>query len=151
MICVGLQNALKVFSRFPPMLMDLVKTTDSSTVTQHGLYIRDLGSDSMDERLRETSKLGQAELQARRRKQAASSHTSDRHQKHGAEGEPPEGGQLPAEGGAGQTVDEHQGDAKGSNGQVTNGQTSAGVWGRGRVTLLGDAAHANVPNGEILS
>lgn len=37
-----LQNALKVFPDFPPALMNIVKTTDPSTVTQHGLYTRDL-------------------------------------------------------------------------------------------------------------
>ena len=132
------------------MLMDLVKTTDPSTVTQHGLYIRDLGSDSMDEHLRELSKLSQAELQARRQEQAASSHTADRQQQQGAEGEQPVGGQLPAVGGSGQTADGHEAIAEGSNGQTANMQTSSGVWGKGRVTLLGDAAHANIPNGEIL-
>ena len=133
------------------MLMDLVKTTDPSTVTQHGLYIRDLGSDSMDERLRKTTKLSQAELQARGQKQTASSHTSDRQQQHGTDGEQPDRGQLPTVGNAGQRLDGQQATAKGSNEQVADGQTAAGVWGKGRVTLLGDAAHANVPNGEILS
>lgn len=40
---------------------------------------------------------------------------------------------------------------KGSVSQAKGGAESAsqGVWGRGRVTLLGDAAHATVPNGEV--
>jgi len=39
---------------------------------------------------------------------------------------------------------------KGSVSQAKGGAESAsqGVWGRGRVTLLGDAAHATVPNGQ---
>ncbi len=46
-----------------------------------------------------------------------------------------------------------EGDAnqlKGSVSQADRGAESAsqGVWGRGRVTLLGDAAHATVPNGQ---
>ena len=46
-----------------------------------------------------------------------------------------------------------EGDAnqlKGSMSQAKGGAESAsqGVWGRGRVTLLGDAAHATVPNGQ---
>ena len=36
------QNALKVFPDFPPELMDVVRKTDPATVTQHGLYMRDL-------------------------------------------------------------------------------------------------------------
>ena len=38
----SLQNALKVFPDFPPSLMKVVKGTDPATVTQHGLYMRDL-------------------------------------------------------------------------------------------------------------
>lgn len=38
------QNALKVFPDFPSELMDVVRKTDPATVTQHGLYMRDLSS-----------------------------------------------------------------------------------------------------------
>ena len=42
------QNALKVFPDFPPELMDVVRKTDPATVTQHGLYMRDLSGLSAD-------------------------------------------------------------------------------------------------------
>lgn len=37
-----LQNALKIFKHMPATLMDIVKGTDPTTVTQHGLYMRPL-------------------------------------------------------------------------------------------------------------
>lgn len=43
-----LQNALKVFSDFPPELMGVVRQTDPATVTQHGLYMRDLSGLTVD-------------------------------------------------------------------------------------------------------
>ena len=64
------QNVKKVFADFPAAIMDIVSSTDPTTVTQHGLYMRPL------------------------------------------QGTTPEKG-----------------------------------WGKGRVTLLGDAAHATIPNG----
>ena len=48
MLVLLLQNALKVFPDFPPALMDIVRTTDPSTVTQHGLYTRDLSHIHID-------------------------------------------------------------------------------------------------------
>lgn len=45
---VPLQNALKVFPDFPPELMGVVRQTDPATVTQHGLYMRDLSGLSVD-------------------------------------------------------------------------------------------------------
>lgn len=36
------QNALKIFKNMPKSLMDIVKKTDPTTVTQHGLYMRPL-------------------------------------------------------------------------------------------------------------
>ena len=38
-----MQNAIKVFGHWAPSIMDIVKATDPSTVTQHGLYMRPLG------------------------------------------------------------------------------------------------------------
>lgn len=66
-----LQNVKKVFADFPAAIMDVVSSTDPSTVTQHGLYMRPL------------------------------------------QGTTPEQG-----------------------------------WGKGRISLLGDAAHATIPNGK---
>ncbi|KAL0018627.1 hypothetical protein WJX79_005682 [Trebouxia sp. C0005] len=40
----ALENAMRVFADFPQPLLDIVKSTDPTTVTQHGLYIRALGS-----------------------------------------------------------------------------------------------------------
>ena len=42
-----LQNALKIFEHMPKTLMDIVKKTDPSTVTQHGLYMRPLTDPSL--------------------------------------------------------------------------------------------------------
>lgn len=42
-----LQNALKIFEQMPKSLMDIVKRTDPSTVTQHGLYMRPLTDPSL--------------------------------------------------------------------------------------------------------
>lgn len=42
-----LQNALKIFKNMPKSLMDIVKRTDPSTVTQHGLYMRPLTDPSL--------------------------------------------------------------------------------------------------------
>ena len=47
-LILPLQNALKVFRDFPPALMNIVRTTDPSTVTQHGLYMRDLSHIHID-------------------------------------------------------------------------------------------------------
>ena len=140
----GLQNALKVFSNFPPELMDIVNSTDPSTVTQHGLYIRDLGPDSLSKPLQRLSEAAREELEGQKQR-AAALHES---------GQQGQGHQAPAEGSNGQLLNGQKADKKGSNGQEsggkgTNGQDPAGIWGRGRVTLLGDAAHANVPNGKM--
>lgn len=42
-----LQNALKIFKNMPESLMNIVKRTDPSTVTQHGLYMRPLTDPSL--------------------------------------------------------------------------------------------------------
>ena len=44
---VCLQNALKIFKKMPSALMDIVKGTDPTTVTQHGLYMRPLTDPSL--------------------------------------------------------------------------------------------------------
>ncbi|KAL3144420.1 hypothetical protein ABBQ32_004168 [Trebouxia sp. C0010 RCD-2024] len=43
----ALENALKIFKNMPKSLMDIVKRTDPSTVTQHGLYMRPLTDPSL--------------------------------------------------------------------------------------------------------
>ncbi len=53
-----LQNALKVFPDFPPALMNIVRTTDPSTVTQHGLYTRDLSHIQVDAKQRHSEDSG---------------------------------------------------------------------------------------------
>ena len=40
-----LQDVLKCFSHYPDNFLDIVRNTDPSTVTQHGLYIRELTHD----------------------------------------------------------------------------------------------------------
>ena len=42
-----LQNALKIFKKMPSALMDIVRGTDPTTVTQHGLYMRPLTDPSL--------------------------------------------------------------------------------------------------------
>lgn len=41
----ALEDALKCFSHYPDNFLDIVRNTDPSTVTQHGLYIRELTHD----------------------------------------------------------------------------------------------------------
>ncbi|KAL3154854.1 hypothetical protein ABBQ38_011396 [Trebouxia sp. C0009 RCD-2024] len=43
----ALENALKIFKNMPESLMNIVKRTDPSTVTQHGLYMRPLTDPSL--------------------------------------------------------------------------------------------------------
>ncbi len=43
--CCCLQDVLKCFSHYPDNFLDIVRNTDPSTVTQHGLYIRELTHD----------------------------------------------------------------------------------------------------------
>ncbi|DBA92281.1 TPA: hypothetical protein ACH3X2_003708 [Trebouxia sp. C0005] len=43
----ALENALKIFRKMPSALMDIVKGTDPTTVTQHGLYMRPLTDPSL--------------------------------------------------------------------------------------------------------
>lgn len=39
-----LQNCLKVFADYPEEMRSMVANTDCSTITQHGLYMRDIDS-----------------------------------------------------------------------------------------------------------
>jgi len=267
--CCCLQDVLKCFSHYPDNFLDIVRNTDSSTVTQHGLYIRELthdhhsshvcpqvisslpqqtgqgtahngqvsaanghkaGFDSgspLTERQNQEGEAGQgssgkspqaglaprtpqqtsssgASLAAQDHQQAnkstpeASHAVQDRQQASNATAdaslsvpaaqdldqnspqvvkaenskeniactrpsglkqstasnppqEPPQGSQE-ANGQASLQA-QSEGDAnqlKGSLSQAKGGAESAsqGAWGRGRVTLLGDAAHATVPNGQ---
>lgn len=265
--CCCLQDALKCFSHYPDNFLDIVRNTDPSTVTQHGLYIRELTHDHRSshvcprvisslpqqigqgtahnglvssvhghkagfdresppiERQSQEGEAGQgssgkspqAELaprtpqqtfsseasftaqQANKRTSEASNAVQDRQQasnatadtslsapaaqdshqnspqnvvkaedskeniaftsasglNQGTASKPP---QEPLQGsqeatGPASLQAQSEGDAnqlKGNVRQAKGGAESAsqGVWGHGRVTLLGDAAHATVPNGQ---
>lgn len=88
-----LQNALKVFATFPKDLIDIVKDTDPTTVTQHGLYMRPLTDPSNSSR---------------------ADPESEEDSRAGAHATP---------------------------------ASSEVKMGKGRITLLGDAAHTTIPNG----
>lgn len=123
-----MQNALKVFSDFPPALMEVVRNTDPSTVTQHGLYTRDLSQCHVHNKSPGHGQ-GNAEAHAHYDKENS---THDAVQLHPRQQNHP------------------QSQSKGSD-RLPNRQASPGsrgVWGRGRVTLVGDAAHATVNNGQ---
>ena len=153
-----LQNAMRVFADFPQPLLDIVKSTDPTTVTQHGLYIRALGdapetaaaaSSAMQESSQSPSQItdqaspkpiasSAAQTQQVSDELESGQHSHQSSQTHTdsqqTEREPP---------GMGNT--RRQGSYLGQ--RQTSGQESEGIWGKGRVTLLGDAAHATIPNG----
>jgi len=149
---------MRVFADFPQPLLDIVKSTDPTTVTQHGLYIRALGdapekkapassatqdlSQSPSQAPAQTapqpiaSSAAQSQQLSYEQESGQQSHQSS--QTHTDTQQPP---QEPP--GAGNT--RRQGSYIGQ--RQSSGQKSEGIWGRGRVTLLGDAAHATIPNG----
>lgn len=157
----ALENAMRVFADFPQPLLDIVKSTDPTTVTQHGLYIRALGdapetaaaaSSAMQESSQSPSQItdqaspkpiasSAAQTQQVSDEQESGQHSHQSSQTHTdsqqTEREPP---------GMGNT--RRQGSYLGQ--RQTSGQESEGIWGKGRVTLLGDAAHATIPNGQGL-
>ncbi|KAL0018623.1 hypothetical protein WJX79_002055 [Trebouxia sp. C0005] len=116
----ALENALKVFRDFPPALMNIVRTTDPSTVTQHGLYMRDLSHIHID---------------AKQTHSEASGADKENSSCDGLQS-------ITSE----QVSDQKSKAAKKAEGET--GPYSKGVWGRGRVTLVGDAAHATINNGQ---
>lgn len=108
----ALRNAEKVFGDFPDSIMDIVRSTDPSTVTQHGLYMRNLGHNQYSPTSAPPSTPTQGTPAKPMSKSSAVAHDD-------SSLEPQEG------------KDE--------------------AWGKGCVTLLGDAAHATIPNGQGLS
>lgn len=210
-----LQNVIKVFSNFCPAIMDIVKSTDPSTVTQHGLYMRPLGGSaafpapsptpaSAPQTPPQTRPHTPAQIQAKPSCSPANPDTeSDQHQaspnadsKRTPKAAPTD---SPNEVGSASTTGfgvDHANDIKvdTSNDLATDSTTDlisspksetktdseinpktettadlkhspkssqsnsaegvegseplAGGWGRGRVSMLGDAAHATIPNGK---
>lgn len=161
---LAVQNVLKVFASYPAALMDVVRCTDPSTVTQHGMYTRDL------------SVLHQSEAP-----KLASSTAGLKQSKHPLNSEsplPPQANTVklssqknpsltPDDSQSCQTLDHANGsqsqtapqsnsgqpeDNTGCSGtdstEIGQGAGGRGIWGQGRVTLLGDAAHPTVPSGE---
>ncbi len=111
LVIMCMQNAEKVFSDFPDSIMDIVRSTDPSTVTQHGLYMRDLG-----------------------------------HNQYSPTSAPPS---TPKQGPPAKPMSKSSDVAHdGSFLESQEGKDEA--WGRGCITLLGDAAHATIPNGQCL-
>ena len=145
--CAFIQNALKVFADFPAELLDIVKSTDPSTVTQHGLYIRALG---------DAPEGNVSKLSPTQDSQQPPSQTPTQTQPQPASPKLEQSHQNLEQGNKQQqcteeTPQEQASLQQSSSGQGQNaGQVSEGPWGRGRVTLLGDAAHATIPNGASL-
>lgn len=138
-----MQNAIKVFGNFPPALVDILKATDPSTVTQHGLYMRNLTDQSPLEQdmLPQTEQPGAAG-QSDSSQPAAKQDAVDPQSATGVRATSQSGADDSGQGSAAspsqqqaQEVEQRQGHGKG--------------WGRGRVTLLGDSAHATLPNGAL--
>ncbi|KAL0047809.1 hypothetical protein WJX82_000477 [Trebouxia sp. C0006] len=118
----ALENALKVFPDFPPVVMDMVRRTDPSSVTQHGLYTRDLPHIHIDAKQPHSEASGADKENSSHDglQNTTSEHVSDQKYKSKA--------------------------AKRAEGEIA--PCSKGIWGRGRVTLVGDAAHATINNGQ---
>ena len=161
---------MKVFADFPTSILDIVKSTDPTTVTQHGLYIRAL-DDAPEPNALETdaSQVSSPEthtasasqglqnvpegpkqmppqsVQTQALKgQAGTDQQLHQSGHHHQTGQP---SQHPTQGSQGISEPQHQ-ESDASQGQVS-GPGCRGIWGRGRVTLLGDAAHATIPNGAL--
>ncbi|KAL0048074.1 hypothetical protein WJX82_007052 [Trebouxia sp. C0006] len=182
----ALEDVLKCFSHYPDNFLDIVRNTDPSTVTQHGLYVRELTHDHRSSHVcpqvisslpqqtgqdaahngqvstanGQKSGFDRGSLLLERQSQEGNSKeniafTRPSGLKQDAASnppqEPPQGSQEAT--GHASLQAQSVGNAnqlKGSVSQAKGGAESAsqGVWGRGRVTLLGDAAHATVPNGQ---
>jgi len=121
--------------------MNIVKTTDPTTVTQHGLYMRPLAEAPQNS---ETATQPQAQSSESQR----DTQEGGQQQQIFGSSEPASPSQQKAPGG--KWEDWHQ-PAVASDSHQTDGESEkqeVETWGRGRVTLLGDAAHATIPNGE---
>ncbi len=111
LVILCMQNAKQVFIDFPDSIMDIVRSTNPSTVTQHGLYMRDLGHNQYSPTSAPPSTPKQETPTKPMSKSSAVVHDD-------------------------------------SSLESKEGKDEA--WGKGCVTLLGDAAHATIPNGQFL-
>ncbi len=149
---------MRVFADFPQPLLDIVKSTDPTTVTQHGLYIRALGdapettapaSSAMPDSSQSPSQSpDQASPQPTANSAAQTQQVSDVQesgQQPHQSSQPHSDSQQPPPEPQGMGESSRHGSCLGQ--KQTSGQESEGVWGKGKVTLLGDAAHATIPNG----
>ncbi len=134
--------------------MDIVKRTDPTTVTQHGLYMRPLADNPLFQYQSPASSESGKHTPATHpaAPQNSQSDTQERGQQQQIFGssEPASPSQQRAS--DGKWEDWHQ-PAVASDSHQTDGESEkqeVETWGRGRVTLLGDAAHATIPNGEAL-
>ncbi|KAL0042605.1 hypothetical protein WJX79_004971 [Trebouxia sp. C0005] len=180
----ALENALKIFRKMPSALMDIVKGTDPTTVTQHGLYMRPLTDPSLHPLLApnrgpldkppeqpvapgtppheetagpavpaptpptlEGSSQMSKDISSSPMGAALGALSGSK-----AEGEPAASeGKFPASGGhpVGTGLNPQGGNL--CTQPVGANSDPSQLWGRGRVTLLGDAAHATIPNGQGLA
>ena len=111
LVILCMQNAEKVFGDFPDSIMDIVRSTDPSTVTQHGLYMRNLG-----------------------------------HNQYSPTSAPPS---TPTQGTPAKPMSKSSAVAH-DDSSLESQEGKDEAWGKGCVTLLGDAAHATIPNGQCL-
>lgn len=204
-----LQNALKVFEGMPADLISMVRQTDPTTVTQHGLYMRPMtethpwaipqfpkapalprtpeppgtplkqaeaplaasngaspdayGRSVMPRQAGQSTRsnpeagapAGEASVEAATLNGAPSAVKQAEASSQGASVEavtaPHAATSVPdAKHGAAAVPDTNGASAVGAGTRaVADGARAVadGAWGRGRVTLLGDAAHATIPNG----
>ena len=167
-----LQNAIKVFANFPDALMDIVKGTDPLTVTQHGLYMRPLADNPLLQHQPTTPH--HSPPQGNDTLQPATPPPHETQQPQGGREQVPEDGihkqpqtssQAVTPERLGEQSQSHMQDYQQQQQQQAGSYQEASDtpqahaesdpgqeagWGRGRVTLLGDAAHATIPNGQSL-
>ncbi|DBA89383.1 TPA: hypothetical protein ACH3X2_004745 [Trebouxia sp. C0005] len=143
--------------------MDIVRRTDPTTVTQHGLYMRPLADNPLfqyqppassepGKPTPATHPAASQNSETATQPQAQSSESqSDTQQQIFGSSQPANPSQQKASGGKWEdwhqpavALDSHQTDGGSKHPEAEN-------WGRGRITLLGDAAHATIPNGQGLS
>lgn len=163
---------LKCFSHYPERFLDIIRKTDPSTVTQHGLYVRELTHDHHSSPVHSQAYSSSPLHNGQKAKSSGQAQSVDGNH---PETQPPQPSsasqslQLPQEPGGKSTLqaesekvtsltrgdaahtegDANQCEGSSSQPQGAGKSQSRGVWGRGRVTLLGDSAHATVPNGQL--
>ena len=145
--------------------MNIVRTTDPTTVTQHGLYMRPLADNPLFQYQSPASSDSGKQTPATHPAAPQNSETATQPQAQSSESQrdTQEGGQQQQIFGSSEPASPSQQKAPGgkwedwhqpavvSDSHQTDGgseQEEVENWGRGRVTLLGDAAHATIPNGE---